>query len=95
MLLNRLNQLELDSSDTILDEQFACPKCGAHEYSSMAMEKEGASSAVGFTITAKSTGPSSILYCKCDCGNVWVESYKVNHHRPLIRKVFMRNFQRG
>ena len=40
MLLNRLNQLELDSSDTILDEQFVRPNV-EHMNTPMAMEKEG------------------------------------------------------
>lgn len=93
MQLNKVNQLELDENDVALEEQFACPKCGAIEYSSIALEKEGASSSTSFTISAKCEGPSHVIYCRCDCRHSWIELYKPNHHRPLIRKVFMRNFQ--
>ena len=36
MQLNKVNQLELDENDVALEEQFACPKCGETEYSSIA-----------------------------------------------------------
>lgn len=92
MKFTNQNQLLIESSDTILDEQWKCPNCGSSNYSSMCLEKDGATSLTAYTISSKCESPSAIIYCKCECNKEWLEQYNIKHHRPLLRKVLMHNY---
>jgi hypothetical protein len=95
MELNRFNQLKIEETDIIHDERYDCPSCGSSLYSSMAMEKIASQSPTGNTISTDSIiGVDRVFYCKCSCGNNWLEKYFPMHHRPGILKYFMVNFKR-
>ncbi len=91
MNFDRFNQLEIEENDIVLDEQYKCPTCDKEFYSSIYMEKFSSNNFVGNTITINSKY-DRIFYCKCSCGNSWLENYSPKHHRPHIRYIFMRNF---
>lgn len=92
MELNRFNQLILNETDEILEEQNQCPTCSSKNYSSIYMEKSTTKAPSSWAIDLNSIGPSRIFFMKCSCGKNWVEKYSENHHRPHIRSTFMKNF---
>ena len=92
MIFNKCNQLHIEENDTIHDECYDCPSCGSKCYSSCVMEKVTTKSPISNTISIDSIGPDKIIFCKCDCGHTWLEFWKPNHHRSLIRGTTMKNY---
>jgi len=93
MQLNRFNQIIIEESDELLEEQWQCPKCNSKVYSSIYSEKISTANNLSWIISTDSMqNISQMFFCKCGCGNQWLEKYIVDHHRPQIRYTWMRNF---
>jgi len=93
MILNRFNQIIVEDSDNIVEEQFKCPKCFSKIYSSIYSEKISTANNLSWIISTESSkNVDRLFFCKCDCGNTWLEKYVVNHHRAQIRYSWMKNF---
>lgn len=93
MELTKCNQLKIDENDILHDERYSCPSCGSELYSSVLMEKITSKSSMANTISLDSlTGIDRVIYCKCSCGETWIEKYSPSHHRPLIRDRVMYNY---
>lgn len=96
MIFSAQNILTTDPTDVIFLEQCKCSKCSSRDYSSVVLRKEGTSTQRSYIVSSKSyefeSLPSSLLYCKCDCGNSWLEFLNPSHHRPHIDGVFMRSY---
>lgn len=95
MELTKMNQLKIDEKDILHEERYDCPACGSGIYSSVFMEKITTKQPIALTIAVDSiVGVDRVIYCKCGCGETWIEKYSPQHHRPLIRGNFMANFKR-
>jgi len=95
MEITKCNQLKIDENDILHDERFDCPSCGSPLYSSIVMEKITTKSSMANTISLDSlTGADKVFFCKCKCGESWIEKYSNSHHRPHLRQNFMVNYKR-
>ena len=73
-------------NEEFLEERTSCPKCDNVVYSSKAIEPKDLIIKV---MDKNKSIPSSILVCKCSCGNMWMERLSSNHKRSHIRGHYM------